>query len=68
MKRRMAPFSLAESLLAAQDVLEAVLQEVDAASMCQLKAVSVAWCAHARRELCNRFTGCAAARVPASPT
>ena len=52
----MAAFiSLAESLLAAQDELEAVLQEVDAAAMCQLKAVSVAWCAHARRELCNRL-------------
>ena len=50
----MAAFSLAESLLAAQDELEAVLQEVDAAAMCQLKAVSVAWCAHARRELCTR--------------
>ena len=51
----MAMFSLAESLLAEQDVLEAVLQAVDAASMCQLKAVSVAWCAHARRELCTRL-------------
>ena len=49
----MAAFSLAESL--PQDELEAVLQEVDAAAMCQLKAVSVAWCAHARRELCNRL-------------
>ena len=36
----MAEFSLAESLLAAQDELEAVLQAVDAAAMCQLKAVS----------------------------
>ena len=51
----MAAFSLSESLLAAQDVLEAVLQEVDAAAICQLKAVSVAWCAHARRELCTRL-------------
>ena len=51
----MAAFSLAESLLATQDVLEAVLQEADAAAMCQLKAVSVAWCAHARRELCKRL-------------
>ena len=51
----MAAFSLAESLLAARDVLEAVLQEVDAAAMCQLKAASVAWCAHARRELCSRL-------------
>ena len=54
----MAAFiSLAESLLAAQDELEAVLQEVDAAAMCKLKAVSVAWCAHARRELCTRVCG-----------
>ena len=51
-----AAFSLGGSLLAAaQDVLEAVLQEVDAAALCQLKAASVAWCAHARRELCNRL-------------
>jgi len=42
-------------LLAAQDVLEAVLQEVDAAALCQLKAVSEAWCTPARRELCNRL-------------
>ena len=48
-------FSLAQTLSAAQDELESVLHEVDAASMCQLKAVSVAWCAHARRELCNRL-------------
>jgi hypothetical protein len=40
---------------AAQDMLEAVLQEVDAAALCQLKAVSVAWCTQARRELCNRL-------------
>ena len=40
---------------APEDVLKAVLQEVDAAAMCQLKAASVAWCAHARRELCNRL-------------
>ena len=46
---------LCGSLLAAADVLEAVLQEVDAAALCQLKAASVAWCAHARRELCNRL-------------
>ena len=50
------PFAaLGLSLLAAQDVLEAVLQEVDAAALCQLKAVSAAWCAHARRELCTRL-------------
>ena len=42
-------------MLAAQDVLEAVLQEVDAAALCQLKAVSEAWCTPARRELCNRL-------------
>ena len=41
-------------LAAAEDVLEAVLQEVDATALRQLKAASVAWCAHARRELCNR--------------
>ena len=46
---------LGMSLLAAQDVLEAVLQEVDAAALRQLKAASVAWCAHVRRELCNRL-------------
>ena len=46
---------LSGSLLAAQDVLEAVLQQVDAAALPQLKAASVAWCAHARRELCNRL-------------
>ena len=34
------------------DVLEAVLQKVYAAALRQLKAVSMAWCAHARRELC----------------
>ena len=42
-------------MLSAQDVLEAVLQEVDAAALCQLKAVSEAWCAPARRELCKRL-------------
>ena len=42
-------------LAAAEDVLEAVLQEADAAALRQLKAASVAWCAHARRELCNRL-------------
>ena len=48
--------ALGRSLLAAaEDVLEAVLQEVDAAALCQLKAASVAWCAHVRRELCNRL-------------
>ena len=51
-----AAFSLGGSLLAAaQDVLEAVLQEVDAAALRQLKAASVAWCNHVRRELCNRL-------------
>ena len=50
-----APFSLGLSLLAAQDVLEAALQEVGAAALCQLKAVSMAWRTHARRELCNRL-------------
>ena len=42
-------------LAAAQDVLETVLQKVDAAALCRLKAASVAWCAHVRRELCNRL-------------
>ena len=48
-------FSLGGSLLAADDVRGAVLQEVDAAALCQLKAVSVEWRARARRELCNRL-------------
>ena len=43
------------SLLARQDERNAVLQEVDAAALCQLKAVSAAWCTHARRELCTRL-------------
>ena len=43
------------SLLSATEVLEAALQEADAAALCRLKAVSVAWCARARRELCNRL-------------
>jgi hypothetical protein len=60
----MAEFTtLSESLLAAEDVREAVLQEVDAAALCQLKAVSAAWCAHARRELCNRLCRCEGASV-----
>ena len=42
-------------MLAADDVREAVLQEVDAAALCQLKAASAAWCTHARRELCDRL-------------
>ena len=42
----------------AQDVLEAVLQEVDAAALCHLKAVSVAWRTRARRELCVSVCGC----------
>ena len=42
-------------MLAAQDVLEAVLQQVDAAALRQLKAASLAWCAHVRRELCKRL-------------
>jgi len=32
-------------------MLRAVLQKADAATLCQLKAVSAAWCTHARREL-----------------
>ena len=51
-----AAFSLGGSLLAeAEDVLEAVLGKMDAAALRQLKAASVAWCAHVRRELCNRL-------------
>ena len=51
------PFALALSLLAAQDVREAVLQKVHAAGLCQLKSVSAAWCTHARCELCTRLCG-----------
>ena len=47
--------ALGVSLLAADDVRGAVLQEVHAAALCQLKAVSAAWCTHARRELCSRL-------------
>ena len=46
---------LGGSLLEAQDVLEAVLQQVHAAALLQLKAASLAWCNHVRRELCNRL-------------
>ena len=49
------PFALAASLLAADDVRGAVLKNVHAAALCQLKAVSKAWCTHARRELCTRL-------------
>ena len=50
-----AAFSLGGSLLAeAEDVLEAVLERIDAAGLRQLKAASVAWGTLARRELCNR--------------
>ena len=50
------PFvALGLSLLAAQDVLEAVLQEVNAAALCQLKSASKAWRTHARpRHFMNR--------------
>ena len=51
----MAESRLSECLLEAQDVLEAVLQQVDATALRQLKAASVAWCANVRRELCNRL-------------
>ena len=50
-------------LLAAEDEREAVLQEVDAAALCQLKAVSAAWCTHARRELCKRLCRCEGASI-----
>ena len=46
---------LGGSLLEAEDVLRAVLQKADAAALRQLKAASVAWCTHVRRELCNRL-------------
>ena len=49
------PFPLGLSLLEAEDVRGAVLQEVHAAALCQLKVVSAAWCTHARRELCTRL-------------
>ena len=49
------PVSLGRSLLAADDVRGAVLQEVHSAALCPLKAASAAWCAHARRELCARL-------------
>ena len=42
-------------MLAAEDVLEAVLQEVDAAALCQLKAVSMALSKSARREQFRRL-------------
>ena len=49
-------FGLGGSLLAAaQDVMEAVLEKIHAAALLQLKAASVAWCNHVRRELCNRL-------------
>ena len=51
----MGKFTLGGSLLGAQDVLEAVLEKVDTAALCQSKAVSVAWCTHVRGELCNRL-------------
>ena len=52
---RMAAFPLGLSLLAAQDVLEAALQEADATTLCRLKAVSLAWRTRARRELWRRL-------------
>ena len=48
-----AAFSLGGSLLEEEDVLRAVLQEVDATALCQHKAVSKAWCNQVRRYLCN---------------
>ena len=50
-----AAFSLGGSLLEAEDVLEAVIEKMHAAALCQLKAASVAWGAHVRRELCKRL-------------
>eukprot|EP00964_Phaeocystis_antarctica_P075959 scaffold46953_cov62-Phaeocystis_antarctica.AAC.1 len=43
------------SLLAADDVLEVALSEADAAALCRLKAVSVAWCTRARYEFWRRL-------------
>ena len=43
------------SLLAAEDVLEAALQEAYATTLCRLKAVSMAWRTRARRELWRRL-------------
>ena len=46
----MASLGVSSLLEVADDMLGALLQEVDAAALCQLKAASVAWRAHARRE------------------
>ena len=52
----MAASPLGASLLGLDhDVLGEVLQKVGAAALCQLKAASVAWRTHARRELFNRL-------------
>jgi len=48
-------FTLSGALLETQDVPGTVLEKLDAAALCQLKAASKAWRAHARRELCNRI-------------
>ena len=59
----MAASPLGASLLGLdQDVLGEVLQKVGAAALCQLKAASVAWRTHARRELFNRL--CCRERQP----
>ena len=50
-----AAFSLSGSLLEAEDVLEAVIEKMHAATLCQLKAASVGWGALVRRELCKRL-------------
>ena len=47
--------SLAEDVLAKRDVLEAVLEKMDAAALCQIKAMCRAWCNPVRCELCNRL-------------
>ena len=50
------PFvALGVSLLAADDVRGKVLEMVQAAALCQLKAVSKALCTDARHELCTRL-------------
>ena len=50
-----AAFSLGGPLLEAEDVLEAVIEKMHAATLCQLKAASVGWGALVRRELCKRL-------------
>ena len=48
-------FVFSTRLLDAPDVIAVVFRKVDAEALCHLKAASEAWCAHVRRELCNRL-------------